>query len=98
KNSVKQISVTSANFTTPEGLSTSSSLADVEKYYQSLKKNSYFVHGSGGGLVNYYDDIDKGIAFEFSAADSPQPEFKAYAIIVHRAGESVTPEPDEEPR
>jgi hypothetical protein len=93
---VVQIKVTSASFVTPEGLTTNSSLVDVQKHHKNLVKTSRFVHGSGGGLINYYDDVRRGIAFEFTAVDSETPNFKPYAIVVHRAGQRVMPETDEE--
>lgn len=93
---VIQIKVTSSSFTTPEGLTTESSLEDVQKHYRSLTRTRHFVHGSGGGLIDYYDDVRRGIAFEFTAVDSETPNFKHYAIVVHRAGQRVMPETDEE--
>lgn len=93
---VVQIKVTSSSFVTPEGLTTNSSLADVQKHHSNLVKISRFVHGSGGGLIDYYDDVRRGIAFEFTSVDSDTPNFKPYAIVVHRPGQRVTPENDEE--
>ena len=93
---VIQIKATSSSFATPEGLTTNSSLAEVQKHYGNLNQTRHFVHGSGGGLIDYYDDVRRGIAFEFTALDSETPSFKLYAIVVHRAGQRVMPENDEE--
>lgn len=93
---VIQIKVTSSSFSTPEGLTTNSSLAEVQKSYRSLVKTRHFVHGSGGGLIDYHDDVRRGIAFEFTAPDSETPNFKPYAIVVHRPAQRVMPENDEE--
>lgn len=93
---VIQIKVTSAKFATPEGLTTDSSLEEVQKHYKNLVKTRRFVHGSGGGLIEYYDDVRRGIAFEFTSVDSETPNFKPYAIVVHRPGQRVMPENDEE--
>jgi hypothetical protein len=97
-NRAVQISITSPRFATPERVSTKSSLKEVEKIYKSLKKSSYFTHGSGGGLIDYYDDIERGIAFEFTSPDSDIPDFKLYAILIHLPGKSILAEPDEKPR
>ncbi|MGB7926323.1 MAG: hypothetical protein WCF57_23990 [Pyrinomonadaceae bacterium] len=93
---VVQIKVTSASFATPEGLTTKSALAEVQKHHENLVKSRRFVHGSGGGLIDYYDDVRRGIAFEFTSVDSETPNFKPYAIVVHRPGQRVIPENDEE--
>jgi hypothetical protein len=94
---VVQVKVTSASFNTPEGLTTRSPLAEVQKQYAKLRKSRHFVHGSGGGLIDYYDDVRRGIAFEFTSVASETPDFKPYAIVVHRPGQRVIPENDEEP-
>ena len=94
---VIQIKVTSQSFSTPVGLTTSSSLAEVQKQYPNLRKTRHFVHGSGGGLIDYYDDVRRGIAFEFTSVASETPDFKPYAIVVHRPGKLIIPETDEEP-
>ena len=93
---VIQVKVTSASFKTPEGLTTASSLAEVQKHYRKLRKSRRFINDSGGVLIDYYDDVRRGIAFEFTSIDSESPEFKPYAIVVHRPGERVIPENSEE--
>ena len=94
---VIQIKVTSQSFSTPAGLTTNSSLSEVQKHHGNLRKTRHFVHGSGGGLIDYYDDVRRGIAFEFTSVASTTPDFKPYAIVVHRPGKPVIPENDEEP-
>jgi hypothetical protein len=94
---VIQVKVTSASFKTPEGLTTASSLAEVQKYHTRLRKSRHFINDSGGVMVEYYDDVRRGIAFEFVALDSETGEFKPYAIVVHLPGQSVIPENGEEP-
>jgi hypothetical protein len=93
---VAQVKVTSTRFNTPEGLTTESPLAKVQKHYTKLSRSRHFVHGSGGGLIDYYDDVQRGIAFEFTSVASETPDFKPYAIVVHRPGQRVIPENDEE--
>lgn len=97
RGQVVQVKVTSASFKTPEALTTESPLAEVQKHYSKLRKSRHFVHGSGGGLIDYYDDVRRGIAFEFTSVASETPDFKPYAIVVHRPGQLVIPENDEEP-
>ena len=94
---VIQVKVTSPSFSTPQGLTTNSALAEVQKHHGNLRKTRHFVHGSGGGLIDYYDDVRRGIAFEFTSVASETPDFKPYAIVVHRPGKPVIPESDEEP-
>jgi hypothetical protein len=96
RGQVIQVKVTSASFKTPEGLNTESSLAEVQKHYRKLSKTRRFVHGSGGGLIDYYDDVARGIAFEFTSVASETPDFKPYAIVVHSPRSRVIPENDEE--
>jgi predicted mannosyl-3-phosphoglycerate phosphatase (HAD superfamily) len=93
---VIQVKVTSASFKTPEGLTTASSLAEVQKHYRKLRKSRRFINDSGGVMIDYYDDVRRGIAFEFTSLDSETGEFKPYAIVVHRPGERVIPENSEE--
>jgi hypothetical protein len=93
---VIQIKVTSPRFSTSDELTTNSSLAEVKKKHPNLRKTRHFVHGSGGGLIEYYDDVERGIAFEFTSVASETTNFKPYAIIVHRAGKPVIPENDED--
>ncbi len=95
---VVQISVQSAQFSTSEGITTGSSLDEVRQRHPTLKKFSHDVSGSGGGLIDYYDDVQQGIAFEFTTPNSPQTEFKHYAIIVHQPGRRVIADADEKPR
>lgn len=93
---VIQVKVTSASFKTTEGLTTASSLAEVQKHHTRLRKSSHFINDSGGVMVEYYDDVRRGIAFEFTSLDSETREFKPYAIVVHLPGQRVIPENGEE--
>lgn len=93
---VIQVKVTSSSFSTPVGLTTNSSLAEVQKHHGNLRKTRHFVHNSGGVLIDYYDDVRRGIAFEFTSVDSETQDFKPYAIVVHRPGQRVIPETGEE--
>ncbi len=92
---VVQIKITSQSFSTPEGLTTASSLADVRRSYRRLRKTLHFVRGSGGGFIEYYDAVREGISFEFVALSSDTDNFKPYAIIIHQPGRRVIPENDE---
>jgi hypothetical protein len=93
---VYQVSVTSPRFTTPEGLTTESSLGDIRSHYRNLKA----LHFTARADIDYYDAVRQGIAFEFTQrydAHSPQA-MRLYAILIHRQGSSVLPEPDERVR
>ncbi len=95
---VVQISVTSSRFSTPEGLSTGNSLAEVQRKDEGLRKYHYFAHGSGGVLIDYYDDVGRGVAFEFTAnASAEKRKYEPYAILVHRPGHPVIADADEGP-
>lgn len=93
---VSQVSVTSARFTTPEGLTTQSSLAEVKSHYKNLR----VLRLAARGNIDYYDAAQQGIAFEFTErtdAHAPQT-MRLYAILIHKHGGAVMPEPDERPR
>jgi hypothetical protein len=93
---VSQVSVTSTHFTTPEGLTTQSSLADVKSHYKILK----VLHFTARADIDYYDAVRQGITFEFTQrydAHSPQA-MRLYAILIHKQGSLVLPEPDERVR
>jgi hypothetical protein len=93
---VYQVSVTSRRFTTPEGITTESSLAEIKSHYRNLKVLRFTARAD----VDYYDAVRQGIAFEFTQrfdAHAPQA-MKPYAILIHRQGGSVIPEPDERVR
>lgn len=91
---VSQISVTSPRFTTPEGLNSRSSLAEVRRSYPHLK----VLRVSARGDIDYYYDSRQGIAFEFTdqmdAHLSPLV-MRPYALLVFRPGTNPQPEPDE---
>lgn len=82
---VFQIEVTSNRFSTPEGLTTGSSLPEVRKAYGPLRKTSYFRDNTGGTAVNYYEAAGRGITFTFVNRDSTTDpgNFQLFSIIVH---------------
>jgi hypothetical protein len=91
---VYQISVTSPRFTTPEGLNSRSSLAEIRRSYGNLK----VLRVTARGDIDYYYDSRRGIAFELtdqSDAHSSPLMMKTYAVLVFRKGTSPQPEPDE---
>jgi hypothetical protein len=93
---VYQVSVTSPRFTTPEGLTTQSSMDDIKQHYRNLKVLRFAARGD----IDYYDAVRQGIAFEFTQrydAHSMQA-MRLYAILIHKPGSSVLPEPDERVR
>jgi hypothetical protein len=89
---VIQVKVSSASFSTPEGISTSKSLAEIKRAYPRLKKTTYFYDNESGRGLDYYDDLRQGITFVFGSPNTDPPEeIKAYVIIVHRAGSRPVP-------
>lgn len=101
-NKVAQISVQSPQFATPEGITTRSGLDDVQGRYAGLMKSSFFHNGGGSSLVDYYDDIQRGIAFKFVG---PREEYTADeklganpsldSILVHQPGRPVINDSEE---
>lgn len=80
---------------TADGISTRSSLADVTKRYKNLQR---FKYRAKDGRIDYYDDVKKGIAFEFTWAETAGESAKRlYAVIVHTPGKSVIADSDERP-
>ncbi|HEX8774185.1 MAG TPA: hypothetical protein VF735_11290 [Pyrinomonadaceae bacterium] len=91
---VFQIEVTSDSFSTAHGLTTRSSLAQIQKSYPRLRKTAYFRDNTFGTAVNYYEATRQGITFVFVNPDSTTPagNFKPYSIIIHEPGRhAVTP-------
>ncbi|MBX7218692.1 MAG: hypothetical protein K1Y36_01990 [Blastocatellia bacterium] len=96
---VWQIKVTSPKFSTTTGLTSQSSLSEIRRHHKNLTRSRFFKTSGEGYAIDYYDDVDAGIAFEFiNLKASEQPKaFEPYAIIVHEAGEAVLPDDSEEP-
>src|SRR5918911_5036224 len=91
---VYQISVTSPRFTTPEGLNSRSSLAEIRRSYRNLK----VLRVSARGDIDYYYDSRQGLAFEFTDqmdAHASPLVMRPYALLVFRPGTNPQPEPDE---
>lgn len=93
---VSQVSVTSPRFTTPEGLTTRSSLSEIKQHYRNLKVLRFAARAN----IDYYDAVGEGIAFELTQRyDSHSSQaMRLYAILIHKPGNSVLPEPDERVR
>jgi hypothetical protein len=93
---VIQINVQSLADPLPGNITMESSVAQVLARHPGLRRHDYAVHGSGGGLVDYYDDRSRGIAFEFTRPMNPMPgesgKPKMYAVIVHRTGAEEIPD------
>jgi len=96
---VFQIEVTSNRFSTPEGLTTESSLREVRKAYGPLRKTAYFRDNTGGTAINYYEAAGRGITFMFVNRDSTTDpfNFKLFSIIVHATQSSAVTADDTDP-
>src|SRR5262249_1200356 len=77
---------------TADGISLKSTLPEIKSKYKNLTLVKY---ATRKGLEDYYDDVQKGIAFEFTGL--PDAGKKLYAIIVHLPGNKVLPDADEHP-
>ena len=94
-----QIKVSSSSFSTPEGASTSKSLAQIQGLYPSLKKTTYFFDEENGRGLDYFDDIKRGIAFVFFSPTSEPPESqKPWVIVVHTSGKQAIPVEIKDPK
>lgn len=92
---VVQVSTNAPLAATADGASIKSPLNDVSQKYKDLKHSKYRVKDA---RVNYYDDVKRGICFEFSAAAGvDSAEEHMYAILVHAPGCPVLPDADERP-
>jgi hypothetical protein len=79
---------------TADGISTHSTLAEVTTKYP----NVIHLQNKDKTPSDYYDDIKKGIAFEFTgAALAGESQKHLYAILVHRPGKHVITESNEHP-
>lgn len=89
---VYQVSATSPRFTTPEGITTGSSLAEVKRQFPNLK----VLRMTKRGDIDYYYDSRKGLAFEFTERlEENGSAMRLYAILVFKPGSKPQPEPDE---
>ncbi len=80
---------------TADRISLRSSLADVAAKYSPLKRSRY---RAKDGRIDYYDNTARGIAFEFTRAETDgESKKRLYAIAVHRPGSSIIVESDERP-
>lgn len=80
---------------TADGITTHSSLEEVKEKYPNVRRLQYQTKGS---QLNYYDDIKKGIAFEFKQIQvNGESKQTLYAILVHRPGRRLISGSDEQP-
>ena len=89
-NKLLQINCEAPAPATADGISLKSSMAEIKKTYGDLHVAEY---GSGKAFEDYYDNVKKGIAFEFTG-DKPKGK-TLYSIIVHIPGSHVLPDKDE---
>lgn len=88
-----QIATAASTAVTASGISKKSSVADIGYKRDNLKLTEY---RAKNGRVDYYDDIPKGIAYEYRRLDEDLSR-KMYAIIVHKPGVPVLSDADEKP-
>ncbi|MCC9136485.1 hypothetical protein ACFSKU_06500 [Pontibacter silvestris] len=79
----RQVLVTSPRFTTPDGISTGSTMGEIRQQYNHLKPVGYYPDKQQK-RVYIYDDAAQGITFEITETDST-----CAAIAVHEKGESM---------
>ncbi len=81
---VRQIRATSPYFRTCSSVSTGSSLLQVKHAFSNAQRIAYYQDSKKAPLVDIYDDVKQGIAFEFMRGG------RCLAITVHRKGAKVT--------
>jgi len=85
---VKHIRVTSPAFSTSNGISTGSTLSEIQSSFKGARAVAYYMSGDGG-RVYVYDDVKHGIAFEVARGKGNLSATKSrcVAIVVHARGE-----------
>ncbi len=81
-NKVAQVEASSPKFATKEGLSTKSTLSQVQRVYKKLNKTARASEGEGeqdAAAMLYFDDGQLGVTFVFL-------NDKGYTVMVHKPG------------
>jgi hypothetical protein len=86
-----QINSTAPVPVTADGISCASSFADIAAKYKNLR---CFEYRAKDVRIDYYDDVNRGIAFEFTRAQGESAR-RLYAIIIHLKGKRVLADADE---
>jgi len=77
----EELRVSSPRFRTADGISTQSSLGEIEQHYGKLPRTSF---ETGNGSIILLDARERGIAFEMDSNG------KCVAILVHRPGKEAS--------
>ncbi len=85
---VEQIRVESPWFTTNNGISTRSNLAQIRGRFRHLQVVGTWTQVDTGKQIDVYDDNARGIAFEVWGKGS-QSTGRCEAIVVHREGQKL---------
>ncbi len=88
-----QIATAASTAVTADGINKKSSVDEIGYKRDNLKLIEY---RAKNGRVDYYDNVPKGIAYEFRRLDEDLAR-KMYAIIVHKPGVPVLSDADEKP-
>ncbi|HEY9733604.1 MAG TPA: hypothetical protein V6C89_16915 [Drouetiella sp.] len=88
-----QIASAGSAVVTTNGITKKSKLEEVMYSKNQLKLTEY---RAKNGRVDYYDNVESGIAFEYRRLDEDLAR-RMYAIIVHKPGVPVISDVDEEP-
>jgi hypothetical protein len=91
---VQRIRVTAHRFSTSNGLSVGSSLAEVQKAFPDVRLVSNYHSAQRHQKVAVYDSAKRGIAFEITA-DSPAPTARCVGVIIHVPGTAFAPSGDQ---
>lgn len=94
KGRVVQIVAATSRYATADGITSSSSPEEVRRWYpdlQSFVRVGYHTEAEGGRDIIFWDDPNKGIAFEFWYGRTARRRYLE-AIIIHEPGAQLLPE------
>jgi len=86
-----QIRTNIERFETKRGLSVLADLAAIKIAYPQLKGIHYYLNGESGDGRKYWDEVERGIAFEVWQPWKEDNKERPYFVIVHPKGRNAIP-------
>lgn len=90
-----QIELNSPRYSTAQGISMHSSLAQFRKFFRPSPRA--YLYSEGGFRYYAYDDTRRGLAFAFGAQDSYDARVLPEILVIHRRGVRMIVNPGGEP-
>ena len=89
---VTQVKVSAKEYRDAKGIGPGVSLERVLRAYPKLKRTTYLYDDQTGKGLDWYDDVERGIAFVFTAPDTNSPrQRKARYVVVHATRRRAVP-------